>query len=258
MSTIFECDDKDTLIAFFYDEVDADTRRQVAAHLQKCLACAGEIAALYAVRRDLSGWQPPDADLDFAIVSKASTTVLRPARWLPAALPAWAQVAAAMLVFAAGAAIANVHVRYDREGLVVSTGWMAPPAAPAAVVAPAPADEWRPALTALESDLRRELQSMRASTTANAARTAGAASVDGEAVVRRVQALINQSEQRQRQDLAIRMTQFDRDVEMRRRTDLARINGVVGQLNGRTGAVEGYQRDMVNLLRRVSSTQQVP
>ena len=83
------------------------------------------------------------------------------------------------------------------------------------------------------------------------------AATDANALMRRVQALVNESEERQRQDLAIRMTQFGREVEMQRRSDLARINGVFGQLNGRTGVVEGNQREVVNLLRRVS-TQQVP
>jgi hypothetical protein len=261
MSTTFQCDDKDTLISFVYDEIGAEARRQVVAHLRTCAACAAEIEGLRLVQHELAEWQPPVLPLDFQIVQKPAA-VLRSPRWLPGGLPAWAQVAAAVLVLAAGAAIANVQVQYGAGGLRISTGWIAPAQAP-----PAPAvaldakEDWRPALTALEADLRRELQTVRAAASRPADAPARAistsASVDANALLRRVQALVNESEERQRQDLAIRMTRFGREVESQRRSDIARINGVFGQLNGRTGVVEGNQREVVNLLRRVS-TQQVP
>jgi anti-sigma factor RsiW len=260
MSTTFQCDDKDTLISFVYDEIDADARRQVVAHLRTCATCASEIDGLRLVRHELAEWQPPVLPLDFQIVQKPAT-VLRSARWSLGAVPAWAQVAAAVLVMAAGAAIANLQVQYGGDGLRVSTGWMAPAQpAPAGAVALPASEDWRPALTALESDLRRELQMMQASSKQADAPPRGiptGATIDANALLRRVQTLVNESEERQRQDLAIRMTRFGREVEMQRRSDIARINGVFGQLNGRTGVVEGNQREVVNLLRRVS-TQQVP
>jgi hypothetical protein len=49
------------------------------------------------------------------------------------------------------------------------------------------------------------------------------------------------------------MTQFGRDVH----TDLLRMNNGFRQLQGRTGAIEGNQRQMIDLVRRVQ-TQQVP
>ena len=261
MGTTFQCDDKDTLISFVYDEIDADVRRLVTAHLRTCAACATEIEGLRLVRHELAEWQPPVLPLDFQIVQKPAT-VLRSPRWSLGAVPAWAQVAAAVLVMAAGAAIANLQVQYGADGLRVSTGWMAPATPPgAATVAVAANDDWRPALTALEVDLRRELQLVRASASRQAEAPVRAvstsATVDANALLRRVQALVNESEERQRQDLAMRMTRFGREVEIQRRSDIARINGVFGQLNGRTGVVEGNQREVVNLLRRVS-TQQVP
>jgi anti-sigma factor RsiW len=260
MSITFQCDDKDTLISFVYDDIDADARRQVAAHLRTCAACATEIEGLRLVRHELAEWQPPVLPLDFQIVQKPAT-VLRSARWSLGALPAWAQLAAAVLVMAVGAGIANLQVQYGGDGLRVSTGWIPPaqPASAASVALPANQD-WRPALTALEADLRRELQMVRASASSQVeapTRVLATGPTDANALLRRVQTLVNESEERQRQDLAIRMTQFGREVEMQRRSDLARINGVFGQLNGRTGVVEGNQREVVNLLRRVS-TQQVP
>jgi hypothetical protein len=261
MSTTFQCDDKDTLISFVYDEIDADARRQVAAHLRTCAACATEIEGLRLVRQELAEWQPPVLPLDFQIVQKPAT-VLRSARWSLGAVPAWARVAAAVLVMATAAAIANLQVQYGSDGLRISTGWIAPAQpSPTAAVALAGDEDWRPALTALESDLRRELQMLRASASKQADAPTRALStgttIDADTLLRRVRTLVNESEERQRQDLAIRMTQFGREVEMQRRSDLARINGVFGQLNGRTGVVEGNQREVVNLLRRVS-TQQIP
>src|SRR5262245_46681346 len=106
MSTTFNCDDKETLVAYLYDEIDAELRRDVTTHLRACAACAEEVDGLRGVRRDLAGWQPPETELNFAIVQK-SATVLRPARWSTRAVPGWLQVAAAALLFAGGAALAN-------------------------------------------------------------------------------------------------------------------------------------------------------
>jgi anti-sigma factor RsiW len=251
MTTTFRCDDKDTLVAFLYDEIDPQLGREVSAHLRTCAACASEVEALQSVRRDLAAWQPPEAELNFAIVQKPAT-ILRPSRWSARSIPAWMQAAAAVLVLAAGAALANLQVRYGSEGLTVSTGWMHAPPAPVATPPAAAAGDWRPVLTALEADLRRELQMMRSTRPEPAPREA-TASVDQDALLRRVQALVNESERRQQQELAVRMAQLGRDVQ----SDLFRINQGFRQLQGQTRAVEGNQREIVNFVRRVS-TQQIP
>lgn len=257
MTMPFQCDDKDTLVAFLYNEISADLGRQVAAHLRTCAACADEVDALRGVQRTLGEWQPPSTELDFAIVQKPAT-VLRPSRWAVPSLPRWARAVAAVLVLAVGAAIANLQVRYTSDGLTVTTGWMlSPPAQPPTRVGPATAEEWRPALMALESDLRRELQTLRSRPGEPQPATARVDSrpTDTEAVMRRVQALVSESERRQQQELATRMAQFGREVQ----SDLFRMNQGFRQLQGRTGLVEGNQRQMVDYLRRVSSqTQQVP
>jgi hypothetical protein len=266
MNTSFHCDDKETLIAFIYDELDAETRRHVSAHLVACAACASEVEGLRLVRQDLAQWQVPEVALNFEIAQRPAT-VLRPPRWSLPTIPAWAQVAAAILVFAAGAAIANVQVRYDASGLTMTTGWMTPAAAPASDDTRG-AQEWRPALAALETDLRKELQLVRSATrttasegrpvSGSAVAAPAPATIDGNVLMRRVQSLVDESERRQREELALRLTQVNRDFEMQRRADLMKINSDFRQLQGRTGYVEGYQREIANVLRRVSSTQQVP
>ena len=252
MSETFRCDDKATLVAYLYGEIDGEGRREVERHLRTCVACTREADGLESVRHDLQSWLPPDADLGFSVAQKAPVTVLRPARWPPlGALPPWAQVAAAALVIAAGAAIANVQVRSTSDGFVVSTGWMQP----AAPVAATPAvtvsnDEWRRELAALEQNLRRELAPKAAPVTVP---TRTAESTDTAAVLRRVQAMLAESEQRQREEVALRLATADRDWDMRRRTDLMTINQTLGRLQRGAIRVEAGQQEMVNLIRRVST-----
>ena len=260
MTMTFRCDDKDTLVAYLYDEIDSDQRRHVEAHLRTCLACLTEVESLRHVRQDLAAWQPPEARLNFQ-VSQQPATVLRPSRWSLPPLPGWAQAAAAVLLFATGLHIANVHVRYGSEGLSVSTGWMAPRAPAAAAPTPvgvnssAQAEDWRPVVAALERDLRQELRMVRSTASEPTARTVAAPNVDTQALMRRVEALVSESEQRQQRELAGRMMQFARDFEVQRRVDLRNIRNGFGQLEGRTNMMEGSQRDMLNLVRRVNTGQ---
>jgi len=143
MSMKFTCDDKATLVAYLYGEVDAAARQAIDDHLAHCAACAGELTALGDVRSELGLWAPPDVELDFQIVRKSqppASNVLRPARWWNT-VPVWAQAAAAILVIAAGLSIANLQIRSGPDGLVVTTGWM--PSAPVAAPAATPNDgEW--------------------------------------------------------------------------------------------------------------------
>ena len=80
MTTTFSCDDKATLIAYLYGDVDAATRQRVDAHLETCARCAEEVTALASRWRDelklqLTGLMciPPVADVvapHFALLAK--------------------------------------------------------------------------------------------------------------------------------------------------------------------------------------------
>ncbi|MGD9902465.1 MAG: zf-HC2 domain-containing protein [Vicinamibacterales bacterium] len=250
MRTTFTCDDRETLVAYLYGELDAGPRAAVAAHVESCAACAAEVAALGGVRRLLGEWTPPAPPLRFTVAPDVPATVLRPAvsRWQR--VPAWAQVVAATLTLAVGAAIANVQVRRDASGWTMTTGWMAPAAAPAAAAsAPATAGDaeaWRPALVALEQSLRRELADGRR---ADRAEAVAAPVADAQALAR-VRTLIQDSERRQQQELALRLAQFSRDLDLQRRADLVRIDQGFGRLEGRTGAEVARQREMLNYIVR--------
>jgi anti-sigma factor RsiW len=252
MSTRFTCDDTETLVGYLYGELDAEQGAAVARHLQTCAACAGEYAALGGVRQVLAEWTPPAPPLRFSVAPEAPIAVVPPvaSRWQ--SVPAWAQLVAATLALAVGAAVANVQVRHDADGWTVSTGWMAPAASATATggaAAPAAAD-WRPALAALEQSLRQELA---VATSAPAVDTVSTATTPAPAdaqTTSRMRSLIQESERRQQQELALRLAQFSRDLDLQRRADLVRIDQGIGQLEGRTGAEVARQREMLNYIVR--------
>jgi hypothetical protein len=251
MTTTFTCDDKATLIAYLYGDVDAATRQRVDAHLETCARCAEEVTALGDVRAELSLWVPPNAELGFAVVKKAEqppAQVVRPAQWW-STVPVWARAAAAVLVLAAGLGLANLQVRSGPEGFSVTTGWMTPAAAP--VSAPQERnDEWRTALISLEQQLRNEIRSAREQQPA-AVRASAPATAD-EATIRRVEQLLAASEARQQRELAYRLTQFTSDMDMQRRADLLKITQSFGQFDEQMLR----QRQMLNNVIRVSATGQ--
>lgn len=251
MSNQFTCDDKQTLIAYLYGEIDPAARNAVDAHLAQCRACASEVTALGGVRSELGLWVPPHAQLDFTIVKKSElppSNVLRPARWWNT-VPVWAQAAAAILVLAAGAGIANLQVKSGPDGFSVTTGWIQPaaPALSAPFDGAAVEQRVERALVSLEQQLRTEIRSTRQTATPVAAR-----SVSDEAIVRRVQQLIADAEQRQQRELATRLIDFSRDINMQRRADMQSIGRVVGSYDEQLLR----QRQTINNLYRVSGTPQ--
>src|SRR5688572_24104405 len=253
MTTTFTCDDKATLIAYLYGDVDAATRQRVDAHLETCARCAAEVTALGDVRAELSLWVPPDAELGFAIVKKSehpTAPALRPAQWWRT-VPAWAQAAAAVLVLAAGLGIANLQVRSGPEGFSVTTGWMAPAPAPAlSEPFDGAAVERRVerALVSLEQQLRSEIRSARDQQPA----AVRASAPPDDATIRRVQQMLKASEERQAQELAFRLTQFNSDMNMQRRADLLRITQSFGEFDEQMVR----QRQMLNNVMRISASGQ--
>ena len=247
MSNQFTCDDKDTLIAYLYGEIDAASRRAVDQHLASCAACAAEVAGLGDVRAELGAWAAPDAELGFTIVKKSDvpSNVLRPARWWNT-VPVWAQAAAAVLVLAAGASIANLQIKSGADGFTVTTGWMHASDAATLVAAPSNDQSWKPALASLEQQLRNEIRTARDQDVRVASRGGS-----DEATVKRVQQMITDSEQRHAQELAARLIAFQRDMNMQRRADLMQITSSFGDYDRRLL----QQRQMLNNAIRISNPQ---
>ena len=67
--------------------------------------------------------------------------------------------------------------------------------------------------------------------------------------------LIDESEQRQQRELALRTAQIVSDFDSQRRVDLTQIQRSFGQIEGLTGAEVREQREMLNYLMRVSQQQ---
>jgi hypothetical protein len=107
MADSFHCGDNGALVAYLYDECDPGERAAIAAHLAVCSTCAAEVATLGATRQQLSAWAPPEAQLDFRLTAGVSPA----ARWWSNPLPAWAQLAAAVVIFAFGIALGTVFTR---------------------------------------------------------------------------------------------------------------------------------------------------
>jgi anti-sigma factor RsiW len=257
MSDTFVCDDKDMLIAYLYDEIDPIVRRRVEEHLRVCAACTAEVTALSSVRVELASWSAPETQLDFQFVRKPEE-VLPPAAWW-SGVPVWAQVAAAVFVLAVSAAIANVQVRSGPDGIVVSTGWMSPASPPsdagqATLATPAADESWKPALAALETQLRNEIRSSR-DVGSNVIR-ASARTAPDDVMLKNIELMIQASEARQNREMALRLTQFNRDVNVQRSADLVKFDQIIGQFAATSGAEMARQRQQINLLRRVSNPQE--
>jgi anti-sigma factor RsiW len=246
MTQTFTCGDHGALVSYLYDECEPSERRAISAHVAVCSGCAEEIASLDATRELLGAWSPPDAQLGFRVVSDAPrpdvSNVLRPSRWWQQPMPAWAQAAAAAVIFATGVTLGALRGTTATTDAPTSnpggSNVTLAPATPGAVTA---GD-----LSALEQRLRTELSQMR-NTNGPATGSAGDAQI-----VERVRAMIQESEQRQQRELALRTAEIVRDFDAQRQGDLTRIERAMGQMDGTTGVEVAQQRQMLNYLMRVS------
>ena|SRR5688572_270140 len=234
------CDNKEFLVGYVYNELGAEERRRFDAHLQACADCRHELAALDATRGHLATWAPPEPDLGFQVVRHAieprSKVVPFRSRWMPA----FGLAAAAVLVLAAASAVANVEVRYDKDGLVVRTGWAAGESRTAQTVSQSPSQampvnaSWRADFDALDRRLR-EIESSVTATAANGnvLLASGPRMTDAE-ILRRVRDIVREAESRQDVAVAQRLLQVMQDFERQRRTDFAMLQQSTAQYQGIT------------------------
>jgi hypothetical protein len=252
---------EEVLISYLYGEIAADDRAAFDRHLTTCARCRTELHALGGVREHLSRWTSPEPA--GAVVGAFPRE--RKARSVSAAireLPAWTQFTAAALLLGAAAGLANIRVAYDATGLMVRTGWLPAPAAPAVSTTNATAP-WRNDLMALERQVNAVLE-MRAASADVAAPPAAAAHVarvsnqasdqsSGDAIVQRMNALIAASERRQQSELALRVAEVMRAVHAQRQADLVKIDQNLEIIQNRTGMeVLKTQRQVDTLARQVS------
>jgi anti-sigma factor RsiW len=265
-------DRDEALIAYLYDEIDPAARAVFGAHLTTCAVCRDELRALGGVRQQLARWSPPEPSF---VVSAGESSVrsqsairnpqsaIRTGWWRE--IPAWAQVAAALLFLGVSAGVANLDVHYDRSGLTVRTGWSRAGTAQPVVTASGVSGARNPTavpiatrddLAALERQLRSEFRAAQtAPRTASAvdARTlltsSGSADAD---LMRRVRALVDETEKRQQRELALRIGEVLRDVNAQRQADLVRIDRSLGLVENNLGVEVLKQRQSLNYLMRVN------
>jgi anti-sigma factor RsiW len=126
MNDINVCGNHEALIGYLYDECEPAERGAVAAHVALCASCADEIRALGDTRAHLVSWAAPALPLGFQLTRTESDTpasgtparVLRPAAWWSQPLPAWAQAAAAVVIFAAGMSVNIVRSSGEAPAVV--------------------------------------------------------------------------------------------------------------------------------------------
>jgi hypothetical protein len=258
MSLDYQCGDPSALTSYLYDECEPAERCAIEAHLAICTTCAEEVEALRATRARLASWAPPTGALGFRIVASSPkpasepdpAPVLTSPRWWQRPLPAWAQAAAAVLIFTSGAlmgvGVTRPSVPPDSASTIVSE--RPTDAIPMRTAGVSPAD-----LAALEDRLRSEFVKARQ---ADGHLRPVRAAVSEEQLMQQVRELVAESEQRQQRELAFRTAQVVRDLDSQRQVDLARIERTMGQMEGAAGVEVRQQRQMLNYLIRAAQRQQ--
>lgn len=231
------CDSKELLVGFLYDEIDPVSKRSFERHLLTCADCRDELAELGATREQIALWAPPDADLGFRIVRGAAEPAPSRPRWFSFS-PAWGLAAAAIVMLATGAAIANLDVRYGSDGLVVRTGWTHGADTQAAVT---PVD-WKAQAQELDRRLR-DLE--QASAAQSNVQNASASNESDAELLQRVREIVGQSETRQQRAVAARLTELMREYDAQRRLDLATINQGMTRLQATSGSTRDAVRQLV-------------
>ena len=248
------------LVAYLYDDLEPDDRQTFTSHLKRCAVCLAELDELRGVRIDLAQWTPPSPA---RVLTFQPMPAPRARMWSAlAGIPAWTQVAAAVLVLGVAAAIANFEIRVDDRGLTVRTGWAAAstpsadadPAGAAAPVGAGTEAPWRADLAALETALRADMQN--AAPPAQRAALAADSAGDNAALLRQVRTLIAASESSQRRELALRVAEVARDFQVQRNADLQRIQGTFTVLENKTTGEIVKQRTVLNNLATWASQRQ--
>jgi hypothetical protein len=243
MNDIFQCGDSAALVAYLYDECASDEHALITAHLKGCATCASEIDGLTATRRTLATWTPPELALGFRITreDERSAKILEPRiAWWRAPLPAWAQAAAALVIFGAGLSVGMVRTTTPAETV-------APKTESAVQLAPQPvaSNVSRDELAQLEQKIKSEIAQIRSSpNTATPIVTRGS----DDALIAQVKSLIEESEANQRKDFTLRMVELAGNIENQRRVDMASVRQQIGLQQGAIGTELRQQREVLGRL----------
>jgi hypothetical protein len=242
------CGNEEALISYLYDECAPGEREAIATHVSRCMSCAEEVQSLRLTRSQLTAWTPPGASLGFRITSEVSgggpgpAAVLTSPRWWKQPLPAWAQIAAAVAIFAAGMTAGS------SRGSAVDDRASSTPSAQTQAV---PASVSRQDFDALRAEVSR----LRSVT------VPASGSVDDSALVRRVSSLVDQqvraSEARMRREFVNDTAQLVRDFQIIRAQDLSNVRASFDGFQRVTGEQLMQTRDAITRVNRVIEAGQV-
>jgi len=271
---------KDDLVSYLYDDLDGPARAGFERHLRVCNGCRDELQAMRAVRADLLTWSPPEPDFAFRIVKEplaahaknepraAQGTVLRPnvPSWRAWFTPAAGLAAAAVLVLAAAVSLAHVEIRSGADGWTLRTGWSADSSSDFAgaltragyggqahdvyLGAPVRAED---IMVALERRVAALETVSRDSNVRNASTLSARASDD---ILKTVRDLLAQSETRQKGELALRLQQVLRDVDMKRAADLNGVRQGLSRIDASVTEEAVAHRELMNYIITNSNAKQ--
>ncbi len=226
-------DNHDALLDYLYEEGNPADRLKIARHLQECAACSVAVLEFQNIRGMLRDWTPPASELGFRMVQDVPAPPVPPSVVWRSRLAPWARAAAAVLLFAAGMAVSQLRMDYGDGALIVRARPVAGPSSlqpVSARTASIPLPSETPSVVTTDPGINRF--------------GSPNASVDTEQLLQRVRAMIDQSEQRQQRELALRLSQVASEVDTQHQADLLRIQQSMGQ----------QQDDFMNYLVRTGST----
>jgi len=256
---------KDDLVSYLYDDLEGPARAVFERHVRECADCRDELTAMRAVRADLLTWSPPEPDFAFRLVSEPAAAraanVLRPQvpAWRAWFTPAAGFAAAAVLVLAAAAGLARVEIRSGPDGWTMRTGGSVPAAdlALAGFGGLRARDVNLPAtsggdimntlerrISALEASSRGDASSLRAASV----QSAHVSALNNEDVLKLVRELLAQSESRQKGELALRIGQLMRDVDMKRAADLNGVRQGIVRIDANMTEEAATHRELMNYI----------
>lgn len=235
-------ENQEALLDYLYEEGDPGERVKVAQHLQQCAPCSVAVLELQSVRGLLAEWTPPEVPLGFKVVQGDAPAPVP----MPVHLPVqkssrslfWAQAVAAVALFAAGMGASQLRVQYANGALTVRTR-----AAESAALTEAP-------VAHSGTDILLRPGSLERVSIAGGAAAPTSASADE--MLRRFQGLIDQSESRQRRELALRLQDVMNEFDTQRQADMLRVDQNFGQLENQTSTETARNRALLNSLVKVS------
>ena len=239
MNETFECGDTGALVAYLYEECEPEIRDVIATHLIRCESCSNEVDGLGWTRRRLQAWTPPVAELGFQMLVPLESLGCHGG----ARRSRHGHKRSQLSSFSASACRWVWHVvqevRY-RRCRRFNPSW--------------PRRTRHRARTSLNwrSVCRSEMAQMRTAGHDTGVRQATSSDDD---IMKKVEALVAQSEERQRREFTLRSVEMARDFEAQRRIDMASVRETVGQFQGAAGTEIRQQReaiDRINNFIRVS------